>query len=200
MPLTVGAILFFFMTTWIKGRELVARNWDEQRVSFEELEEKIEASSLCNVAGTAIYLAKSLRGVPQVLLHNLKHNHVLHEQMVGLTIVTKDEPYIDEAHRIKIRVFGENRKMFRVKMYFGFQEEQDVRRALQLCAREGLIIDQKTASFFVGSEKISFRRHSPYPKWRRALFKFLFHNSASAIEYFRIPVDRVVELGIRIEL
>jgi KUP system potassium uptake protein len=200
LPLTVGAILFFFITTWIKGRELVAQNWDEQRVSFEELEEKIEASTLSNVAGTAIYLTKSLRGVPQVLLHNLKHNHVLHEQMVGLTIVTKDEPYIDEAHRIKIRVFGKNRKMFRVKMYFGFQEEQDVRRALQLCAREGLIIDQKTASFFVGSEKISFRRHSPYPKWRRALFKFLFHNSASAIEYFRIPVDRVVELGIRIEL
>ena len=200
LPLTVGGILFFFITTWIKGRQLVARNWDEQKVSFEELEEKIEASSLSSVKGTAIYLAKSLRGVPQVLLHNLKHNHVLHDQMVVLTIVTKDEPYIDEAHRIKVRVFGETRKMFRVKMYFGFQEEQDVRRALQLCARDGLHIDQKNASFFVGSEKISFRRHSPYPKWRRALFKFLFHNSASAIEYFRIPVDRVVELGIRIEL
>lgn len=200
LPLTVGGVLFFFMTTWIKGRELVGRNWDEQRISFEELEEKIEATSLSRVPGTAIYLAKNLRGVPQVLLHNLKHNHVLHEQIVVLTIVTKDEPYIDEAHRIKVRVFGEQRQMFRVKMYFGFQEEQDVRRALQLCSRDGLQIDPKTASFFVGSERISFRRYSPYPKWRRALFKFLFHNAASAIEYFRIPVDRVVELGIRIEL
>ena len=200
LPLTVGAVLFFIMTTWIKGRELVSKNMEEQRVLFEELEEKIQANSLGKVKGTAIYLAKNLHGVPQVLLHNLKHNHVLHEQMVVLTIVTKDEPYVEEAQRVKIRVFGENGKFFRVKMYFGFQEEQDVRRALQLCSREGLIIDQKTASFFVGSDRVSFRRHSPFPKLRRALFKFLFHNAASAIEYFRIPVNRVVEVGIRIEL
>jgi KUP system potassium uptake protein len=145
-------------------------------------------------------MARSVHGVPQVLLHNLAHNHVLHEKIIVLTIVTKDEPYVDEAHRTKVRAFGQNRNFFRVKLYFGFQEEQDVRRALQLCSHEGLSIDQKSVSFFIGSERLSFRRKSPMPKWRRSLFRFLTHNSSSAIEYFKIPVERVIELGIRIEL
>ena len=82
---------------------------------------------------------------------------------IVLTIVTKEEPYVDEAHRVKVRVFGDNRNFYRVKLYFGFQEEQDVRRALQLCSHEGLVIDQKTVSFFIGSERLSFRRQSPMP-------------------------------------
>ncbi len=200
LPVSVGVLLFLVMTTWIKGRELLSRNMDEKRMMFEELEDRIQEGSLANVPGTAIYLAKNLRGVPQVLLHNLEHNHALHEQMIVLTIVTKDEPYVDEANRVKIRAFGEGRHFFRVKMYFGFQEEQDVRRALQLCSHEGLTIDQKTASFFIGNERISFRRRSPMAKWRRGLFRFLLHNASSAIEYFKIPVERVIEVGVRIEL
>ncbi|MDT4328900.1 potassium transporter Kup [Methylomonas sp. MED-D] len=200
LPLTVGAALFVIIVTWIQGRQLLARHMDEKRVMFEELENRLQTRKLKTVPGTAIYLAKTLHGVPLVLLHNLEHNHILHEQMIVLTIVTKDVPYVDEAQRIKIRLFGENNSFYRVKMYFGFQEEQDVRRALQLCAREGLIIDQKHASFFIASEKLSFRRRCPMPKWQRPLFRFLFHNASSAIEYFKIPVDRVIELGIRIEL
>jgi KUP system potassium uptake protein len=188
------------MSTWIKGRQLLARNMDEKRMMFEELEQRIQTQSFERVPGTAIYLAKNLHGVPQVLLHNLEHNHVLHQQMIVLTIVTKDVPYVDEDQRVKVRVFGDERNFFRVKMYFGFQEEQDVRRALQLCSQEGLMIDQKNASFFMASETVAFRRHCPMPKWQRSLFRFLLHNASSAIEYFKIPVDRVIELGIRIEL
>jgi KUP system potassium uptake protein len=200
LPVSVGLILYLVMTTWIIGRQFLAKNMDEKRVMFEELERKIQGGKLALVEGTAIYLAKNLHGVPQVLLHNLEHNRVLHKQMIVLTIVTKDEPYVDEDHRIKVRVFGEQRNFFRIKMYFGFHQEQDVRRALQLCHYEGLQIDQKTASFFIGSENVSFRRRSPMPKWRRALFRFLLHNASSAIEYFKIPVERVIEVGIRIEL
>ena len=200
LPLVIGTVLFMILTTWIKGRELLSKNLDEKRIMFEELEEKLQSKRLQRVPGTAVYLAKNLRGVPQVLLHNLEHNHVIHEQMIVLSIVTKEVPYVDEEQRVKIRVFGEHGQFYRVKMYFGFQEEQDVRRALQLCRNEGLIIDQKTVSFFVGSERLSFRRRTPLANWRRALFKFLLHNSSSAIEYFKVPVDRVVELGIRIEL
>jgi KUP system potassium uptake protein len=200
LPLVIGTVLFMILTTWIKGRELLSKNLDEKRIMFEELEEKLQSKRLQRVPGTAVYLAKNLRGVPQVLLHNLEHNHVIHEQMIVLSIVTKEVPYVEEEQRVKIRVFGENGQFYRVKMYFGFQEEQDVRRALQLCRNEGLIIDQKTVSFFVGSERLSFRRRTPLAQWRRTLFKFLLHNSSSAIEYFKVPVDRVVELGIRIEL
>jgi len=134
------------------------------------------------------------------LLNNLEHNHVLHQQMIVMTVVTKDVPYVDEDQRVKVRVFGDRGHFFRVKLYFGFQEEADMRRALRLCSREGLDIDLKHVSFFVGTEKISFRRRTPLANWRRALFRFLSHNATSAIDYFKIPVDRVVEIGVRIEL
>jgi len=199
LPLVVATVLFLLLTTWIKGRALLSEYMDERRTLFEDLEEKINGK-LARVEGTAIYLTRSLHGVPQVLLHNLEHNHVLHERMIVLTIVTTNEPYVDEAHLVKIRAFGENRNFYRVKLYYGFKQTADVRRALELCMQQGLDINPKNASFFIGSEQVSFRNKSPMPKWRRALFRFLFHNSSSAIDFFKIPVDRVVELGIRIEL
>ena len=126
LPVVVGTVLFLVISIWIKGRALLLEYLEEKRVLFEDLEEKIKGE-LVRVKGTAIYLARSLHGVPQVFLHNLTHNHVLHE-------------------------------------------------------------------------RISFRNKSAMPKWRRPLFRFLFHNSSSAIEFFKTPVDQVVELGIRIEL
>lgn len=200
LPLIVAALLFVVMTTWIRGKEMLAKYLEERRVLFEDLQEQIKSHPLISVPGTAIYMARSLHGVPQVLLHNLEHNHVMHSKIVVLTIVTKEEPYVDEAHRVKIRTFGDAGNFFRVKLYFGFQEEQDVRRALQLCCHEGLDIDQKSVSFFIGSERLAFRRKNPMSGWQRALFNFLTINSASPIAFFKIPVERVIELGIRIEL
>ncbi|NOS75442.1 MAG: potassium transporter Kup, partial [Methyloglobulus sp.] len=205
LPLAVATVLFLIITTWIKGRELLSERQDEKRVLFEDLEAELQKNPPVTVKGTAIYLTRSLHGVPLVFLHNLEHNHVLHEQIIVLTIVTKDEPYIDEAHRVKIRSFGENRQFYRVKLYFGFTQPQDVRRALELCAQGlhehyGLSIDLKKLSFFVGREFITFKRRSPMPAWRRPISSFLFHNSSSAIEFFKIPVERVIEIGIRVEL
>ena len=200
LPLVIGSVLFLLMTTWIKGRAMLAEHMDERRMLFEDLEDKIISHEAVTAKGSAVYLAKSLHGVPQVFLHNFEHNHVLHEQIIVLTIVTKDEPYVDVAHRIKIRAFGENHNFFRVKLYYGFQQSPDVRQALEQCVKEGLSIDFKKTSFFIGSEKLFFRKKSPMAKWRRPLFRFLFHNASSAIEFFKIPVERVIELGIRIEL
>ena len=200
LPLVVGSVIFLVMRTWIKGRALLAEYMGERKVLFEELEEQLKEHELVTVKGTAIYLTRHVHGVPQVLLYNLRHNHVLHEQIVVLTIVTTDEPYVEEARRLKIRSFGHTRKFYRVKLYYGFQQTQDVRRALTLAIEEGLGIDPKNVSFFVGSEKVSFKRKSKMPKWQRPLFKFLIHNSSSAIEFFKVPVEQVVEIGIRIEL
>jgi KUP system potassium uptake protein len=205
LPLAVGTVLFLTMTTWIKGRRLLTEHHDTKRVMFEDFEEDIQKNPPVTVPGTAIYLTRSLHGVPQVFLHNFEHNHVFHEQILVLTIVTKEEPYVDEAHRVKIRSYGVNRSFYRVKFYFGFQQLQDVRRALELCAQEfrekqGLDINLKKVSFFVGREFITFRHRSSMPKWRRPLSRFLFNSSSSAIEFFKIPVDQVIELGIRVEL
>ena len=205
LPLVVAGVIFLIITTWMKGRELLIAHQDEKRMLFEELETELRDNPPVTVKGTAIYLTRSLHGVPLVFLHNLEHNHVLHEQIIVLTIVTKDEPYVDEAHRVKIRSYGENRRFYRVKFYFGFTQQQDVRRALELCAHGlqehyGLVLDLKKVSFFVGREFITFKRRSIMPAWRRPLSRFLFQNSSSAIEFFRIPVERVIEIGIRVEL
>jgi len=199
LPLVVATVLFLIITTWIKGRALLHDYLEEKHVLFEELEKEL-TEKLVTVEGTAIYLARTLHGVPQVLLHNLEHNHALHEQIIVLTIVTTEAPFVDEAHRVKIRKFGQNREFYRVKLYYGFKQNADVRRAMDLVRQEGLVFDPKKASFFIGSERVTFRMRSPMPPWRRGLFRFLFHNASSPIEFFKIPVDRVVELGIRIEL
>jgi KUP system potassium uptake protein len=199
LPLVVGGVLFLIITTWIKGRTLLTEHLEEKHVLFEELEQEL-TEKLVTVEGTAIYLARTLHGVPQVLLHNLEHNHALHERIIVLTIATTDEPYVDESRRIKIRKFGQTREFYRVKLYYGFMQSADVRRALDLMIREGLDFDPKKVTFFIGSERVTFRMRSPMPKWRRGLFQFLFRNASSPIEFFKIPVDRVVELGIRIEI
>ncbi len=205
LPLVVAGVIFFIITTWMKGRELLLTHQNDKRMLFEELETELRNNPPVTVKGTAIYLTRSLHGVPLVFLHNLEHNHVLHEQIIVLTIVTKDEPYVDEAHRVKIRSYGENGRFYRVKFYFGFTQQQDVRRALELCAhglleQYGLVLDLKKVSFFVGRESITFKRRSIMPAWRRPLSRYLFQNSSSAIEFFRIPVERVIEIGIRVEL
>lgn len=200
LPLVIGMVIFLIMTTWIQGRALLANYADENRMLFEDLEEKIASHEAVIVKGTAVYLAKTLHGVPQVFLHNFEHNHVLHEQIIVLTIVTKDEPYIDYEHRVKVRRFGQNHNFYRVKFYYGFQQSPDVRQDLELCAQEGIKLDFKQTSFFIGSEQITFKERNPLSRWRKSLFLFLFHNASSAIDFFKIPVDRVIELGIRINL
>jgi len=122
-------------------------------------------------------------------------------KIIVLTIVTTNEPYVDESHLVKIRSFGENRGFYRVKLYYGFKQNADVRRALSYAWQEGLEFkSQKMHHFSSAANMYLFVIKSPMPKWRRGLFRFLFHNSSSAIDFFQIPVDRVVELGIRIEL
>jgi KUP system potassium uptake protein len=201
LPLVVGGCLFLLMTTWIKGRAFLAQAIDEKKVLFEDLEEKIAVRELATVKGTAVYLARSLHGIPQVLINNLEHNHVVHERIVVLTIVTIEEPYVsrDNQH-IKIKRFGSQGQFYRMKLYFGFKESPDVRHSLSLAAKEGLDLTGDDVSFFMGSEHISFKNRSKMPVWRRGLFLFLFHNASSSINFFKVPVEKVLELGVRVEL
>ena len=201
LPLAVGGLLFLLMTTWIQGRAFLSAALEEKKVTFEELEEKIKTSKLVAVEGTAIYLAKTLHGIPQVLLNNLEHNRVIHEKIVVLTIVTTEEPFIDDKDKqIKIRQFGSEGQFYRVKLYFGFKESPDVRYALNLAIKKGLDVDLKDVSFFVGNEHLTFKNRSQFPIWRRELFLFMFKNAGNAIDFFKIPVEKVVELGVRVEL
>lgn len=200
LPLFIGTLLFLTMTTWVKGRTLLSSYMYDNRVMFEELDEKLTGHKTVSVKGTAIYLAKSLHGVPQVFSQNFEHNHVLHEQIIVLTVVTKEEPYVPEEQRMKIRKFGVNREFYRVKFYYGFQQDPDVRKDLELCRQGGIHLDFAQTSFFIGSEKITFKKQNPLPEWRRILFLFLFRNASSPIGFLKIPAERVIELGTRINL
>jgi KUP system potassium uptake protein len=201
LPLAVGGLLFLLMTTWIQGRAFLSTALEEKKVTFEELEEKIKTKKLVTVEGTAIYLAKTLHGIPQVLMNNLEHNRVIHEKIVVLTIVTTEEPFVDdEDKQIKIRQFGSEGQFYRVKLYFGFKESPDVRYALNLAIKKGLDVNLDDVSFFVGNEHLVFKQRSQFPVWRRELFLFMFKNAGNAIDFFKIPVEKVVELGVRVEL
>lgn len=167
----VATILFLILTTWLLGRKLLSDYMDERRTLFENMEEKINGQ-LVKVEGTAIYLTRSLHGVPQVLLHNLEHNHALHENIIVLTIVTTNEPYVDEAHRVKIRSFGDNHNYYRVKLYYGFKQNADVRRAVQLCAEQGIDIDLQTASFLLVTNSYLFAIEAPWQNGVEAYLDF----------------------------
>jgi KUP system potassium uptake protein len=201
LPLAVGGFLFLLMMTWIRGRAMLSDALENKKVLFEELEAHIATKKLVTVEGTAIYLTRSLHGIPPVLFNNLQHNHVIHEKVVVLTLVTIEEPYIDdEEKRVKIRTFGTNNQFYRVKFYFGFKETPDIRDALDLAIRKGLKINKEDVSFFVGNEHITFKKSNKMPVWRSNIFLFLFKNAGSAVDFFKIPVDKVIELCVRIEL
>jgi KUP system potassium uptake protein len=200
LPLFIGTLLFLIMTTWVKGRTLLTSYMYDNRVLFEELDEKVTGHKVVSVKGTAIYLAKTLHGVPQVFSQNFEHNHVLHEQVIVLTVVTKEEPYVAEENRMKIRKFGARQEFYRIKFYYGFQQNPDVKKDLELCAAAGINIDFEKTSFFIGSEQITFKKQNPLPEWRRILFLFLFRNASSPIGFLKIPAERVIELGTRINL
>jgi KUP system potassium uptake protein len=200
LPLFIGTLLFLILTTWVQGRALLTNYLDTNRLLFEDLETKLTSHKAVTVEGTAIYLARTLHGVPQVFSLNFEHNHVLHEQIIVLSIVTKEEPFVDEEHRIKVRKFGENHNFYRVKFYYGFQQSPDVQRDLELCKQAGINLDFEKTSFFISREQITFKKQNPLSEWRRVLFLFLFRNASSPIDFFKIPAERVVELGMRINL
>ncbi len=203
LPLVVGGLLFLLMMIWIQGRAFLTVALEEKKVSFEALDEKIKTDELVTVKGTAIYLTKTLHGIPQVLLNNLEHNHAIHQKVIVLTISITESPFIDENDkRVKIRHFhfGNEQQFYRVKLYFGFMENPDVYAALKLAIEKGLDINPTQVSFFIGNEHLAFKRHSPFPIWKRAIFLFLFKNARSAVDFFNLPVENVVELGVKVEL
>ena len=202
LPLAVGSLLFFIMVTWVQGRKELGQALHDKKTSFEELEERLKTEEFVTVKGTAIYLAKILHGVPNVLITNLERNHVLHEKVIVLTIVTTEEPFFEDTDKqVKIRAFGAQSQFYRVKLYFGFKESQDIMRALHLAANQGLDIDLDDATFFVGSERIAFNKKiSQMSRIRQNIFMFLYKNAGSAAEFFKIPLEKVVELSVRVEL
>jgi KUP system potassium uptake protein len=191
-------LLFIVMKTWMDGRKLFAKKIQAFRLSPELFASSIALAPPHRVAGTAIYLTADPKGVPKALLHNLKHNKVLHELTIVLSVQTVDQPYVDEADRAVVT--GPLGDMWYVALNFGFSETPDVPAALSRVSIPGFDDDPMKTTYFIGREALVVGKKGGMRKWRKELFAFLFNNAVSPTHFFRLQPDRVVEIGSQTEL
>ncbi len=197
VPLAMGLVIFTCLTTWARGRALMRQNMAEGSIPIEVFA-KSAHSSAARVAGTAIFMAASSAGVPSALLHNIKHNKVLHERVVILTVAIQDVPYVDESDRFTVKDLGQG--FYRLTMRFGFLEETDVPAALKRVPMCGGPFEMMKTSFFLSRQTLLASAKPGMAIWREKLFAWMLRNAASAMEFFRLPTNRVVELGSQIEI
>jgi KUP system potassium uptake protein len=150
------------------------------------------------VPGTAIFMTSNLQGTPPTLLHNLEHNRVLHERVILLTVATSDVPYVGEKQRAELEPLGQG--FYRVALRYGFMQEPDVPAALFIVAGPDFPIDLDRTTFFLGIETLLLSDHPGMPLWKERLFVLLSRNAVRATSFFKIPPQRVVEIGIQVEL
>lgn len=197
-PLLVAAIVALVMTTWKKGREELYRNLIDARLPVESFLADLPRSHIPRVSGTAVFMTLSPLGTPRTLLHNVKHNHVLHQQVVFLSIIAKDTPIVPVSERIKIQDLGQG--FYRVETFYGFIQEPNVPQIMKIAAQYGLITDPMTTTFYLGRETLLTSGKSKMMRWRKSLFALMSRNAGNPTSYFGIPANRVVELGAQVEL
>ena len=196
-PLLVGAIAFTFLTTWAKGRQLMINRMNEASLPM-EIFIKSAAPSAARVPGTAVFMTSSASGVPHALLHNLKHNKVLHERVILLTVKIEDVPYVSMEKRVEQQDYGSG--FFRVILRYGFMEEVDVPGALAQLKGCGPQCKMMDTSFFLARQTLLASSRPGMAIWREKLFAWMLRNAESAMEFFKLPTNRVVELGSQVEI
>jgi KUP system potassium uptake protein len=196
-PLLVGAIAFTFLTTWAKGRKLMIDRMNEASLPM-EIFIKSAAPSAARVPGTAVFMTSSGSGVPHALLHNLKHNKVLHERVILLTVRIEDVPYVPEDKRVETHAYGSG--FFRIKLRYGFMEEIDVPAELADLKECGPVCKMMDTSFFLARQTLLASSRPGMAIWREKLFAWMLRNAESAMEFFKLPTNRVVELGSQLEI
>ena len=196
-PLLVGAIAFTLLTTWAKGRQLMINRMNEASLPM-EIFIKSAAPSAARVSGTAVFMTSSASGVPHALLHNLKHNKVLHERVILLTVRIEDVPYVNLEKRVEQRDYGSG--FFRVVLRYGFMEEVDVPTALAQLKGAGPQCKMMDTSFFLARQTLHPSSRPGMAVWREKLFAWMLRNAESAMEFFKLPTNRVVELGSQVEI
>ena len=197
LPLMMGLVVFFMVMTWISGRAALVKRRRDGALSVEDFLAGIRGERP-RVPGTAIYLTVDPGAIPPALLHNMKHNHVLHERIILLTVRTEDVPRVRVAERLQIQ--AHEKRFWTVIVHYGYMEKQDLPKALAYATAFGLDFDPMTTSFFISREHLVPSAKPPMRPWRLRMFIWLTDNAQSAADFFRIPPNRVVELGGQIEL
>lgn len=194
IPLLIGSAVFYIMNTWKKGRKLLFEKIQESSLEWGHFLKELENPTVARVDGSAIFLSGNSKGVPVALLHNLKHNKVLHHQIIIITVVTTDEPRVKQQERIEVTQIVEN--VYTVKVKYGFMETPDIVKIIKSSfPSKGISVDMDRVSFFLGRETLVAGEGKGLNKIEKFIFSFLSRNSASAVAFFKIPPNKVVELG-----
>ncbi|HEX7051861.1 MAG TPA: KUP/HAK/KT family potassium transporter [Longimicrobiales bacterium] len=198
-PLLVGAVAFTLMTTWKRGRQILAQRIRERTLPRHLFLREIEAHPPVRVPYTAVYMYSDPNGTPPALLHNLKHNYVLHERVIFLSVQTAEIPVVPAAERAVVEPLGSG--IFQVTLRYGFMEDVDVPAALAAIRDDRLALEPARTTYFLGRETLlASRRRRGMALWREKLFSLMSRNARNAASFFRLPADQVVELGVQIEL
>jgi KUP system potassium uptake protein len=196
--LAVALVIMIAMTTWRDGRAELARKMIATRFPINLFIKDITTKKTPRIYGSAVFMTVSPVGTPSALLHHFKHNHVLHEKVILLTVRFMDVPVVTAAERLKVEKLEAG--FYRVVAFFGFMEHPRIPKVLAKARRFGLTIDPSTTTYFLGRESLTTTGHSKMMKWRKVLFVFMSRNAWTAPSYFGIPADRVIEMGVQIEL
>lgn len=197
-PLLVGAVIFAVMSTWKRGRAELGRLLRQGNLPMDLFLADLEMQQPHRVPGTAVVMTSDSTGVPNVLLHHFKHNKVLHQRVILLSIVNERRPEVPASQRVEIESLDHG--FYRVIAHFGFMEKPDISVVLARCAEQGLAIEIATTTFFLGRETLLPSGRSGMMRWRKTLFSLLSRNAPSAVQYFGIPPNRVIELGAQFEI
>ena len=197
VPLLMGLLIFTLLTTWARGRSLMRATMAEGSIPI-EIFAKSAKNSAQRVPGTAIFMSSSSDGVPSALLHNIKHNKVLHERVIVLTVTVEDMPYVNEEDRVALRDLGDG--FYRMTLRYGFLEETDIPAALAQASMCGGAFEMMQTSFFLSRQTLIASKTPGMAIWREKLFAWMLRNAATAMEFFKLPTNRVVELGSQIEI
>jgi KUP system potassium uptake protein len=197
-PLAAGAFVYLLMTTWKKGRDILSERLEADAYPFKEFVERVRPETPPRVPGTAIFMSRYLEATPPALLHNLKHNMVLHRVVVLLTVQTEEVPQVPPEERIELEDLGKG--FYRVVAHFGFMDYPGVPEMLDSLRAKGLDLDPMRTSFFLGRETLIASKRPGMAIWREKLFSVMSRNALRPTDFFHIPANRVVELGVQVEL
>ena len=196
VPLVLGIVLFALMLTWKQGRELLFARFRQDSLPLKSFIARLPQSRTLRVPGIAVFMTGQADFVPAALLHNLKHNKVLHERVLFVTVINEDVPRTEQ--RCEVTELGPN--IHRVILRYGFQESPNIPKELEALREFGIPFEPMQASYFLGRETVVSAAVPKMSRWRQWLFTLLSRNAISATEFFRIPSDRVVELGVRVAI
>ncbi len=198
VPLLVGAVFFFLMATWRRGRQILAERLARQALPFSTFVQGLHPETPPRVPGTAVFMARDPEATPTSLLHNLKHNKVLHDQVILLTIATEEIPEVPKKERISVDNYGKG--CCRVTARYGFMQDPSIASMLEGMRAHGIDLNMMKTTFFLGRETLIPSKKPGMAIWREKIFAMMSRNALRPTDYFRIPANRVIELGMQVEL